>query len=192
MNTSLHNDDGVEGTDNSENTDDLDFVEIDESTQAVVKKLQDKLKKCREERQEFLDGWQRSKADFLNTKNRAENDRHQEIQRIKAGFLRSLLPLCDSFDMALSHSEDLDNASESLRRGMDQIHSQLKSIFDEYDVVEIDAMGAQFDPELHEALSSTTIADGEGDNTVIEVVQKGYTIGGTLLRPAKVIIGTNM
>lgn len=179
----------IEESDEAENSADPDLIDIEESGEVLIKKLREKLKKSQSERQEFLDGWQRSKADFLNNKRRTEEEKGRELERIRADFLQSLLPLCDSFESAFRHSNELESVDEGWKAGIEQIYSQLQNIFSEYDLVEVEALDKSFDPQIHEALSNTKVSNKAQHDKVVEVVQKGYMIGDTLLRPAKVIIG---
>lgn len=179
----------IDESDEIESRTELDLIDIEESGEALIKKLREKLKKCQNERQEFLDGWQRSKADFLNSKRRAVGEKEQELERMQANFLQNLLPLCDSFEMAFKHSDKLKKVDAGWKVGIEQIHSQLQNIFSEYDLVEVEALDKPFDPEIHEALSNIKVSGKAQHDMVVEVVQKGYMIKDTLLRPAKVIIG---
>ncbi len=155
---------------------------------ARIKKLKDELKSCTKERKEYLEGWQRIKADYLNSKKRYDEERMQIISRSESAFIEKILPLCDSFDMALSGTM-AEGEANAWKTGFSQIHSQLKSILSESKVTEIAPLGEQFDPHKHEALSSISVDNKMKHDTVVSVLQKGYMRGDTLLRPAKVIIG---
>ncbi|MBX9906448.1 nucleotide exchange factor GrpE [Patescibacteria group bacterium] len=166
--------------------DDVDETEGD--ALARIKKLKEELKKCNAEKKEYLDGWQRTKADYLNSKKRHDDERGQNAVRSEINLIEKILPLCDSFDMALAH-EDAGGEANVWKTGFVQIHSQLKSILADFKVTEIAAEGAHFDPYKHEALSSIAVDSEMKHDMVISVLQKGYMRGDTLLRPAKVVIG---
>ncbi len=160
-------------------SDDIDTTEG--NALEKIKDLKEKLKACEKERKDYLDGWQRSKADYLNSKKRFDEERREVALRTEDAFIERLLPLCDSFDMAVAHGE--------ATAGWNQIHSQLKALLASLEVIEIGAPGEAFDPRLHEALKTEDVEDQAKDDHVTEVLQKGYMRRDRLLRPAKVIIG---
>lgn len=168
--------------------DEPELEDVEDDFKGELKKWKEKLAVCRKERQEYLDGWQRAKADYLNSKQRLEAEREHEIDRQTARFVERLLPLCDSFDMAL---RDLAKGNEKgdWRTGIEQIYNQLLGILKSYRVEALEPKGAPFDPHFHEAVSEIPIADAAQDHTVLEVLQKGYAVGERLIRPAKVVVG---
>lgn len=169
-------------------TSDSDVDDTEGNMLLRIQKLKKELQACTKERKEYLDGWQRIKADYLNSKKRHDEERIHTIARAEVHFIEKLLPLCDSFDMAREHIGASDTST--LATGFTQIHSQLLSILSASQVTEISAEGEPFDPNKHEALSSTPVDAPEKNDTVVRVLQKGYMHGDVLLRPAKVIIGT--
>lgn len=173
---------------------DLD-VEIDtddEATSAAkIKALREKLRACQKERQEYLDGWQRAQADHLNSKKRIEGERAGDAERHAAHFIETLLPLCDSFDMALrSLTESTDEGGE-WRSGIERIYDQLMAVLKRYNVTVISPLGQDFDPHMHEAVSEATVTDPAQHNIIMDVLQKGYAIDARLIRPAKVVVGNH-
>lgn len=171
------------GEDNLEET---QIVEEEETHKDKILKLKAKLKSCEEERIKQLEELQRVKADFLNSKRRLEEQAKLNSERVLNDFLLSLLPLCDSFDMAMSDTKAWEAIDENWRKGVEGIRSQLNSILKRHQVTEISALGEHFDPNRHDAMSTV---DGEGESeTVVEILQKGYEREGEIIRPAKVII----
>lgn len=165
------------------------FEDVDETEGTLldrIKKLRTELKKTQEERKEYLDGWQRTKADYLNSKKRFEEERDDIIKRAEMRFVEKLLPLVDSFSMALDTTQGEENAWKT---GLLQIHTQLQSLLRDLNVTEIEALGKPFNPYEHDALSSTQVDEAQKD-IVVTVLQKGYKYKDTVLRPVKVIIGT--
>ena len=160
-----------------------------QSKDAKTRKLEEKLSKCQEEKEEYLDGWQRAKADFVNLKKRSEEERSNIITKSKANFINDLLPVIDSFDMAMKDQEAWNSAPENWRKGIESIHSQLNRLLNEYDVMEISETGIDLDPNQHEAIDSVEVTDDQQDGKVIEVVQKGYKINDRVIRPASVKVG---
>lgn len=164
---------------------DIEFEDVEEQPKDKLKKLRDELKNCQKERQEYLDGWQRAKADVLNSKKRAAEEFERARERAAMAHVEKLLPLCDSFSMALSDGA-WEEAPESWKKGIEQTHSQLIAILKEYGVEAVGEVGETFDPSIHEAVSAE---NGEGGETVTQVLQKGYRMGEQLIRPAKVVVG---
>ncbi len=175
-------------------SDEADIADLEESAEDALRKCKERLKACQKERLEFLDGWQRAKADFLNHKQRLEQERGEERERSRASFAASLLPLCDSFERARAEFANGDVSrseanGKNWRAGIAQIYNQLAAVLKSYGVEAIDPAGAPFDPRLHEALSEREVADPAQDHAVLEVAQKGYRIGTALIRPAQVVVG---
>ena len=169
-----------------DNPEDIELEDAEERTQDKVKKTRDKLSQCEKEKIEILEELQRAKADFLNSKRRLSEQAQTDRERTLNSFLNSLLPLCDSFDMATADTAIWESIDENWRKGVEGIQNQLNAILKQHDVVVIEAKGEHFDPNRHEAMSAVD-GDAESD-TVLEVLQKGYERNGTVIRPAKVII----
>ncbi|SRR6056297_459070 len=168
-----------------------EFESTDEegTAETLHKKLKDlrtKLTAAEAAKRESLEELQRTKADFLNSKKRLEEQQQAAVKRSEDAFVSALLPLADSFYMAMKDEAAWNAIDESWRKGVEGIHQQLKRILDGYNVEPIDPAGEPFDPHRHEAVA-TTEDDGESE-TVLEVVQVGYERAGDVLRPAKVVI----
>jgi molecular chaperone GrpE len=166
-------------------------IEYDETDGNTAKKL-DKLKKelavCKEERQTYLDGWQRTKADFVNLKKRSAEDALLFKDRHIEAFIESLLPTLDSFDMAFKDKAAWEQAPEQWRKGIEYIYSQLQTMLSTYNVEKIGSVGEVFDHKHHEPIESVAV-DKKKDNTVVEVIRSGYKIGNAVIRPAHVKVG---
>jgi molecular chaperone GrpE len=130
----------------------------------------------------------RTTADFDNFKKRAARERTEAIQFANAALLQKLLPVLDSFDMALAAAQTAkDEKTNSLQAGIIMVQSQLKSILAEAGLEEIDAAGKSFDPAQHEAVSQQETADVP-EGQVVQQIRKGYKLRERLLRPAAVIV----
>ncbi len=173
--------------------DDPELEEIESSNIQKLKKLQGKLKKCEEEKMEHLESLQRSKAEFLNAKRRMEEERERDKERAVTKQIEKLLPLADSFYMAMSNEKAWGAVDEQWRRGVESIHNQLNSILDSYGIVELSPIGETFDPNLHEAMTEIPVEDKSMDHKVVSVLQNGFVrkVGDTsiLIRPARVTVG---
>lgn len=154
-----------------------------------LKKLRNELKACQEEKQQYLDGWQREKADLLNLRRRHAEESEGLRDKVIAEHIEKLLPLCDSFEMAFSDTEAWEKADPKWKQGIEQIHAQLANILKSYDVRTVGEVGEVFNPHLHEALSSAPVEKSAAHNAIVTVYQKGYKTGEKLIRPAKVIVG---
>ncbi len=174
-----------------EMADDVEFIEEDSegvelSTQAKLKKLRGDLKDCQKERTEYLTGWQRSQADYINLKKEAEErlKRGKEIGREQ--MMDSLLPALDAFDMAIGNKEAWEKVEPTWRQGIEYIYSRLVSALAENNMEVIDAIGVPFNPALHEAIENIPTDDESLDHTIAGIIQKGYKMGDRVLRPARV------
>ena len=167
---------------------DLDTEDTDiEGEEALagqkLKKLKEKLKVAEKDKMSALEDLQRARADFLNARKRLEDERVTDRERAKLQHIEEMLPLCDSFSMALSDPA-FQSLPENLKKGVLGINMQLESILRGYGVEEMGKIGDKFDPNFHEALAD------EGDTgTVKDVLQKGYKMKDRVIRPAKVIVG---
>ncbi|OGC88519.1 nucleotide exchange factor GrpE [Candidatus Adlerbacteria bacterium RIFOXYC1_FULL_48_26] len=154
---------------------DEEFIQEDEDqSPAAIKKLREKLATAIQEKQEYLDGWQRARADFVNFKKEEALLLADKEDRIKAEFVEALLPSLDSFEMALKH-----NPSDELAL----VEKQLISSLQKMGVERFGAEGEAYDHYKHEALAQ----QGDGE-TVRSVERSGYKVGERIIRPAQVII----
>jgi len=152
-----------------------------------VKKILEKLRVCEEEKKGYLDGWQRAQADAVNYK-KDEGKRLEDLGRfITQGMLQDLLPILDSFDLALRSLQQSasSNPSSQLEQGVLMIRSQLMDVFKKRGVAHIEVMpGDEFNPEKHESIGE--VESDKPMGMVAEEVQKGYTLAGRVIRPARV------
>lgn len=156
-----------------------EFVPEDEVKEgpATLKKLREKLKKAIEEKQEYLDGWQRARADFVNFKKEELVRYTQQEARTKAEFTEALIPTLDSLESALKR-----HPSKELELLQKQLLQSLKKI----GVEKFGKAGEKFDPHKHEAL-----AQKEDGHTVVSLERSGYSIGDKIIRPAQVTLGNH-
>ena len=136
------------------------------------------------QRDEYYDRLLRKTAEFDNYRKRIERDRQSTAEAAAADLVRDLLPLVDDLERALKADAGTE-AAESYRRGVELIHRQLLEILRKRGVKTIDAVGADFDPHFHEAVSHEAAA-GRREGEVIEEFARGYLIGDRLLRPTMV------
>ena len=161
-----------------DNKDTIEYVsEEDEGgIDKKVKKTKSKLKQCQKEKEEYLAGWQRAKADLINSKKEAESRMADYYKFANQGLLLEVLTVLDSFELALKHEQS---------DGTLQLYNQLKNILKNNGLEEIKTIGEKFEPEFHESVGETK---GGKSGLIAEEVQKGYTLNNKVIRASKVKI----
>ena len=174
----------------SDDSDSLDdSVVAEENTTEIIKKLREKLKKAESEKTEYLTGWQRAKADFINARKRDEADRAEFMKYANEGLVGDLIPVLESFDMAISNKESWEKVDKNWRVGVEYIYNQLKKVLGENGWKEINPLGEVFDHNRDEAIEHVPVDDKKQDQMIIQVVQKGYSLNGKLLKAPRVKVG---
>lgn len=153
-----------------------------------IETLKADLAKALSERDEYLNGWQRTKADFANAKKRMDETMTEYRTMANEGLIEELLPVLQSFEMAFGNKEAWEKADKNWRAGVEYIYTQLKSVIEQNGLTEIQAVGKVFDPSIHEAVRYEPGTQGVKEGTILSVVEKGYTLGGKLIKPAKVVV----
>ncbi|MCH7756561.1 nucleotide exchange factor GrpE [Patescibacteria group bacterium] len=169
---------------------DLDILDQDveiESNEAIAK-LKKKLKECQQEKKEFLDGWQRSKAELINARKQDTEHNKQTLSRLEENFIYQLLPVLDSFDMAFADTKALEKVDSNWKNGVQNIHSQFKTFLKDLGVHSIDQTNVPFDPNKHDCIETVLTTKKEQDDLIFEVLQKGYMLNDTVIRAARVRI----
>ena len=142
--------------------------------------------KCEQERDNFKAQFLRVTADFENFKRRQEKEQAQWYQQAQADVLKDLLVIVDNFDRALQEKQARTPELASWLQGFELIHKFIKKLLKDYEVEELKNM-SEFDPEFHEALAQVE-AEDKTPGEIVDVLEKGYTFKGSLLRPAKVTV----
>ncbi len=174
-----------------EEIDDVVFEEEGEETnlQAKIKKLRDELKKASKERDEYLTGWQRARADFVNARKEEDKTRAEFTKYANKDLLLEILSVMDSFDMAFANKEAWEKVDKNWRMGVEYIHGQLLGILEQNELKQVNPAGETFDSNIHTSIESVLVEKEEDDHTIREVIQKGYTLHGSLVRSPKVKVG---
>jgi molecular chaperone GrpE len=152
-------------------------------TPEQIDQLKERAAKADEYRERLL----REAADFENYKKRAARERQDSVTYANENLLQKLIPILDTFEMALAATASDGSSAQSLQAGVLMIYNQLKSTLADAGLEEIDARGKVFDPNLHEAVSqqeSANVAEGE----VMQQIRKGYKFRNRLVRPAGVVV----
>jgi molecular chaperone GrpE len=136
------------------------------------------------QRDEFYDLLLRKSAEFDNYRKRIERERQSFAEATTAEVMEELLPVMDDLERALAADPGSDGG-EAYRKGVELIYQQMQDLLRRRGVRQIDAVGADFDPHIHQAISHEP-AEGRRDGEVIEDFRRGYMLGDRLLRPSMV------
>ncbi|OGG76478.1 nucleotide exchange factor GrpE [Candidatus Kaiserbacteria bacterium RIFCSPLOWO2_01_FULL_55_19] len=158
-----------------------DDPEAAEGFEAKVAKMREELSACRKDKQEYMDGWQRAKADYVNLLKRIGEDAKASELRGKVGAVETLLPAFDALERAKEHGE--------IPKGFLAIAKQLENAFAELGLEELGKVGEKFNPALHEALGQDKVESKEEDDIITAILEKGWRVGDSIIRPAKVRVG---
>jgi molecular chaperone GrpE len=141
-----------------------------------------------EKADEYLNGWKRAKADYMNFKKETEKKQEETVQFANALFISELLPIIDNFSTAVTGAKDsLKEKENSWLVGFSHIGKQFEGLLEKRGIKKIKCMGEMFDPTLHEAIEKQKQKDTK-EGIIIKELQTGYTLHGKVLRPAKVAV----
>jgi len=189
-----HNEELIDITDEQTDTIEPEIEDIEDLEAGKLQTLKKKLKQAEEDKRAALEELAVVRADFLNARKRLEEDTKRTIERKTIRHMEALLPLADSFHMAMSNKEVWEKADPVWRKGVEGINAQLLQILKDNGVQPVDPTGEQFDPAKHEAIGTTPVAPDQVD-TVVMVMQQGYemTLGDKteIIRPARVTTGAS-
>lgn len=176
---------------NDESTEDVDYTSEEEmgtasAAKAKLAKLRDELEIARKERAEYLDGWQRCKADAANTKREGAAALARAEQRARESLTDDLLPVLDGFDMAMGGSA-WESVGEEWRRGIEYIRNQLLDVLSRHGIERYGKIGDTFDHSIHEAVQETEDMPGESGG-IVRILRHGYRTKERIIRPAQVIV----
>lgn len=171
-------------------------VEVLEPEQTVEEdegqNVDEDIEKLASENKELNDKLLRLRADFDNYRRRMLREREDIFVQANENIIEELLPVLDHLDLALQSADAAIEESENTKafvEGFQMVANQLYSSLDKFGLQEVDATDAEFDPNVHEALSYIPSEDVK-ENMVINQISKGYMLGEKLLRPAKVVVSS--
>ena len=153
----------------------------EEKTVSELETLQAQLAEAESRAAQNLDGWQRAAAEFQNFKKRIERDRAADQAAMKADVIREVLPVLDDLERALQSRPPED----AWFNGIELIQRKMQGILEAQGVKRMEATGAVFDPNFHEAISQEPV-DGAESGRIVAVVLNGYMLGDQVIRPAQV------
>lgn len=139
---------------------------------------------------EFQDQMLRTQAEMQNVRRRAEIDVDKARKFAVEKFVKELLPVADSLEKAVESAQEKDAADDvvaSIREGAEMTLNLFMTSIEKFNVKQLDPVGEPFDPQYHEAMSMVPAPDAE-PNSVVTVVQKGYTLNDRVVRPAMVMV----
>jgi len=155
-------------------------------TQAALEALQKELQAAQAKAAEYLDGWQRSRAELANYKRRIEKEQSEVYQNAASRIIARYLEVLDDFDRAMRERPAPDNGDMAKwADGTALIYRKLQNVLDAEGVTRIEAEGKEFDPTVHEAVTQEP-CDTHPAGHVIAVVRQGYKLGDKVIRPALV------
>jgi molecular chaperone GrpE len=157
--------------------------------ESELEALRAELEKAQAQAAEYLDGWQRARAEFANYRKRVESERELLRQTSNEALLLKLLPVVDDFERAFQTLPE-DLADVPWVDGIKLILRKLQGILDSENVTPIEAIGQPFDPLLHQAVMQEETTE-HPDGHVIEEMQRGYRLGERVLRPSMVKVASN-
>ena len=169
----------------SEDVIEADVREIEDTIHTSEEEsIEEQVKRLQTEAEEYLDGWQRARAEFANFKKRTQRDAEHARERIAGEIITHFLGVKDDIERALSRAPETDDFQE-WTLGIELIHQKLQALLDAEGVELIEAEGERFDPNFHEAVSFEESEDHE-EGLIIDITQPGYKLGERVLRPAMV------
>ena len=151
---------------------------IEQIAEGKIKKMKGELETCRQEKQEYMDGWQRAKADYVNALKRFDEEKKVEHNRGIEKAVTELLPAYDALERAKEHGD--------VPEGFSGIVKQLEGAFASLGLAPLGAVGEVFDPAIHDAMGQDAAGSAEQDGQVSVVLERGFRMGDTVIRPAKV------
>lgn len=165
------------------NKKDIQSDKIDDELDKIKQELEEKQQEAEKYKNLFL----RSKADFENYRRRAKRDIQNAQLYAAEDLVIDILSVVDNFERALSSVED---KSDSVYEGVELIYQQLIKILNKHNIKEIEAEGKPFDPRYHQAVMQVETEEYE-NNTITEVIQKGYLYNSKVIRPSMVKVAKN-
>ncbi len=150
--------------------------------------LEAELEKVKAEAAEYLEGWQRARAEFANYRKRVEREKEEVYLEARVAVLAKLLPVIDDFARAMENTPE-DLTDHTWAGGVKLIGEKFATLLESNGLVELNPVGEPFDPTRHEAIGMDDSTDVESGHVTM-VLQKGYAYGDKILRPAMVRVAS--
>lgn len=168
-----------------ESEEELSELELELSREELIEEVREKNKKINAldaEVDDLLNRMQRLQADFVNYRKRSQREKKEMALKGKIELIAEILPVIDNFERALKSADE----QSEFYSGVQMIYKQLLKVFSAQGIEEISAEGEEFNPEYHEAIMKVDAENEEEENTVVEVMQKGFILKDRVIRPAMV------
>lgn len=150
-----------------------------------IKKLKDELELAKKKIDDYLNGWKRAKADYINFKRETEKREIEMIKFANAAMILEILPIYNNFKLAWRHIPEEHRKNDEWLKGIEQIKNQFATFLKNLGIEEIKTVGERFNPEFHHAVSKEK-AEGRESGTILEEVGAGYKMHDKVIEPAKV------
>lgn len=169
--------------------DELDQAAEEEALLKAEEELTEQIKQAEQKAEENWELLLRTRAEMDNLRRRTEKDLENAHKFALEKFVTELLPILDSMEMGMAVDENgnPEDTVKALKEGIEMTVNMMKKAFEKFNIKVIDPLNEKFDPELHQAMSMQP-SDEVEPNTVIAVMQKGYTLNDRLVRPAMVMV----
>jgi len=164
------------------NLDDIDVVEEADGALAKIAKLKKDLEICKKEKDDYLNGWKRAKADYINAEREFTGQLESASKYSEARILKELLNIADGFENAFMSAPSDSPWISGIRR----IYDQLEALLKKHGVEKIQATGEIFDPHRHEAIDIVSTDTEKDNDRITQELQTGYMMHDKVLRPSKV------
>lgn len=159
---------------------------MSDEQQPVDTQQETKQDKWQERAEEYLNGWKRAKADYINLKKETDKKLTESVQYANAALIIQMLPVNDHFKLAMDHIPDEEKEKDWVK-GIIHIRKEFQDLLQQFGIEEIPTVGENFNPELHEAVTKEK-AEGVESDKIIKEVQPGYKLFNKVLQHAKVVV----
>ena len=152
----------------------------------ALDEMQKKLKECQAKAEEYLNGWKRAKADYLNLKKEFEKERTELIKFANAALILDLLPIYSHLEKAFKQVPE-EQIQSAWVKGLSHIKKEFEDFLKNLGLEKIKSEGEKFNPEFHEAVEQST--EGQAPSgTIVKEVEPGFQMYGKVIKPAQVIV----
>ena len=167
----------------AEKTEDL----ITEEALDPVTKIKNEMEAARAEASKNWDLYLRERADLENARKRHQREKEDALRYANDRLLKEMVPVLDNLERAVAHAEQAGDNNQGLLEGVNMTINQFRKALEDFGVKPINAIGADFDPNLHQAMGHIESVE-QAPNTVVTEFQKGYLLHDRLLRPSLVMV----
>ena len=159
------------------------------SEKEELERVKEELAKTKKQAEEYLNGWKRAKADYINFKKDTEKQQKSIVEFAHAALILELLPILDHLKEAFKHVPK-DQEDSNWIYGFKHIKKEFQDLLKSFDVEEIKTKGEKFNPEFHEAVGKEK-KEGFDEDVIIREVKPGYKMQDKVIVPAKVVINSH-